>query len=77
MLDLYIRQGKSLEEVMEWFKVNQDFAPRYVTTFADKDARGAGDTVTTALLFLMHTKVPDLRFGTPIPFFTLGPDIDD
>ncbi|KAI4092616.1 MAG: hypothetical protein LQ339_007864 [Xanthoria mediterranea] len=27
MMDLYIHQGKSLEEVMEWFKVNQDFAP--------------------------------------------------
>ncbi|KAL8813914.1 MAG: hypothetical protein Q9223_006825 [Gallowayella weberi] len=27
MKDLYIHQGKSLEEVMEWFKVNQDFAP--------------------------------------------------
>ncbi|KAL8758734.1 MAG: hypothetical protein Q9199_001263 [Rusavskia elegans] len=27
MMDLYIHQGKSLEEVMDWFKVNQDFAP--------------------------------------------------
>ncbi|KAL8995384.1 MAG: hypothetical protein Q9169_004861 [Polycauliona sp. 2 TL-2023] len=27
MMDLYIHQGKSLEEVMEWFKVNQNFAP--------------------------------------------------
>ena len=28
MMDLYIHQSKSLEEVMEWFKVNEDFAPR-------------------------------------------------
>ncbi|KAL9628247.1 MAG: hypothetical protein Q9204_006007, partial [Flavoplaca sp. TL-2023a] len=27
MMDLYIHQSKSLEEVMEWFKVNEDFAP--------------------------------------------------
>ncbi|KAL8690677.1 MAG: hypothetical protein Q9224_004353, partial [Gallowayella concinna] len=27
MKDLYIHQGKSLEEVMEWFKVNQHFTP--------------------------------------------------
>ncbi|KAI4277500.1 MAG: hypothetical protein LQ337_001718 [Flavoplaca oasis] len=27
MMDLYIHQGKSLEEVMEWFKVHEDFAP--------------------------------------------------
>ncbi|KAL8706088.1 MAG: hypothetical protein Q9201_000853 [Fulgogasparrea decipioides] len=27
MMDLYIHQGKSLEEVMEWFKVNQNFTP--------------------------------------------------
>ncbi|KAL8732980.1 MAG: hypothetical protein Q9166_002378 [cf. Caloplaca sp. 2 TL-2023] len=27
MLDLYIHKGKSLEEVMEWFKANQAFAP--------------------------------------------------
>lgn len=30
MLDLYIQQGKSLEDVMEWFKVNQAFTPRLV-----------------------------------------------
>lgn len=73
MMDLYIHQGKSLEEVMDWFKVNQDFAPRYV---ADKAAPTAGDTVTTALLFLMHTKVPDLRSETPKPFHILRPDTD-
>lgn len=28
MMDLYIHQGKSLEEVMEWFKLNQNFTPR-------------------------------------------------
>ncbi|KAL9581551.1 MAG: hypothetical protein Q9212_003837 [Teloschistes hypoglaucus] len=33
MMDLYIHQGKSLEEVMEWFKVNQNFTPRYVLAF--------------------------------------------
>ncbi|KAL8688111.1 MAG: hypothetical protein Q9218_005891 [Villophora microphyllina] len=27
MLDLYINEGKSLEEVMEWFKTNQNFTP--------------------------------------------------
>ncbi|KAL8710156.1 MAG: hypothetical protein Q9220_005239 [cf. Caloplaca sp. 1 TL-2023] len=27
MMDLYINQGKSLEEVMEWFKVNEQFTP--------------------------------------------------
>ena len=30
VMDLYIHQGKSLEEVMEWFKTNQKFSPRYV-----------------------------------------------
>ncbi|KAL8867141.1 MAG: hypothetical protein Q9174_005851 [Haloplaca sp. 1 TL-2023] len=27
VMDLYIRQGKSLEDVMEWFRTNQKFSP--------------------------------------------------
>ena len=38
MMDLYIHQGKSLEETMEWFKVNQNFAPRSVVK-DDKQTR--------------------------------------
>lgn len=30
---LYITENKSLEEIMEFFKVTQDFAPRYVVEF--------------------------------------------
>lgn len=33
--ELYIHQAKSLEEVMEWFRINQDFAPRYVVEIQD------------------------------------------
>ncbi|KAL8673073.1 MAG: hypothetical protein Q9168_002496 [Polycauliona sp. 1 TL-2023] len=42
MMDLYIHQGKSLEEVMEWFKLNQNFAPRYVADMQKTMSRTAG-----------------------------------
>ena len=35
MRKLYIHQGKSLEEVMEWFRINQNFTPRYVAKVRD------------------------------------------
>ncbi|KAL8863362.1 MAG: hypothetical protein Q9178_000042 [Gyalolechia marmorata] len=46
MMDLYIHQGKSLEETMEWFKVNQNFAPRSVAEDdeSDRDTGTAGVT---------------------------------
>lgn len=31
MRELYINQGKSLEEVMEWFRIKHEFTPRYVS----------------------------------------------
>ena len=31
---LYITENKSLEEIMEFFKVTEDFTPRYVSIFA-------------------------------------------
>ena len=71
-MDLYIHQGKSLEEVMEWFKVNQDFAPRYVADKGASTARGRvlyGDHCAAvldayqSLPFASETDLP-----TPFPF---------
>lgn len=69
MRDLYIDQGKSLEEVMEWFRVNQDFAPRYVVlyfgeTFSTGDeVSNAGATVTSAPRRLIAPHMLSCPFG--------------
>lgn len=31
--DMYINQKKPMEEIMEYFRVEEDFTPRYVVTY--------------------------------------------
>lgn len=61
MRALYIDQNKSLEEVMDWFRANQNFTPRYVCRdpkelYGD-ELRGAVVTVISASRSLLLPKI--------------------